>query len=108
MLIGADILEMFRVGNIQKGPKSTPYAIKTPLEWSLLGPSTMLSSQANFHVNFLSCKDDELLQTTEWLWKSDFEKGIKSVLNVPNSKKDRAAYNLMESRLSHDKVHHQL
>ena len=53
-----------------------------------------LSSKANFHVNFLSCKDDELLQATERLWKSDFERGT-SVLNVPNSKEDRAAYDVM-------------
>ena len=37
MLIGADVSEMFCVGNIRKGPKGTPYAIETPLGWSLLG-----------------------------------------------------------------------
>ena len=84
MLIGADVPEMFCVGNIRKGPKGTPYATETPLGWSLLGPSMTLSSQSNFNVNFLSCKDNELLQTTERLWKSDFERGT-SVLNVPNS-----------------------
>ena len=57
MLIGADVPEMFFVGNIRKGPKGTPYAIETPLGWSLLGPSMTLSSQSNFNVNFLSCKD---------------------------------------------------
>ena len=66
-----------------------------------------LSFPANFYVNFLSCKNDELLQATKRLWKSDFEKGI-SVLNVPNLKEDRAAYNLMEYRLCHNEGHHQL
>ena len=66
-----------------------------------------LSSQANFNVNFLSCKDNELLQATERLWKSDFEKGT-SVLNVPNSKEDIAAYDVMESRLCLDGGHYQL
>ena len=66
-----------------------------------------LSSQANFHVNFLSCKDDKLLQATERLWKSDFERGT-SVLNVPNSKEDRAAYDMMEARLCLDEGHYQL
>ena len=61
MLIGADVPEMFCVGNIRKGPKDTPYTIETPLGWSLLGTSMTLSSQASFRVNFLSCKDDELL-----------------------------------------------
>ena len=65
MLIGADVPEMFCVGNTQKGPKGTPYAIETSLGWSLVGPSMTLFSQANFYVNFLSCKDDELLQATE-------------------------------------------
>ena len=69
MLIGADVPEMFCVRNIQKGTKGTPYAIETPLGWSLLGPSIMLSSQANFRVNFLSCKDDELLQAIEQILK---------------------------------------
>ena len=107
MLIGADVPEMFCVGNIRKGPKGTPYAIETPLGWSLLGPSMTLSSQSNFNVNFLSCKDNELLQATERLWKSDFERGT-SVLNVPNSKEDRAAYDVMETRLCHDGGHYQL
>ena len=75
MLIGADVPEMFCVGNIRKGPKGTPYTIETPLGWSLLGPSMMLSSQSNLNINFLSCKDNELLQATERLWKSDFERG---------------------------------
>ena len=86
MLIGADVPEMFCAGNIRKGPKGTPYAIETPLGWSLLGPSMTLSSQSNFNVNFLSCKDNELLQATERLWKSDFERGT-SVLNVSNSRR---------------------
>ena len=107
MLIGADVPEMFCVGNIRKGPKRTPYAIETPLGWSLLGPSMTLSSQSNSNVNFLSCKDNELLQATERLWKSDFERGT-SVLNVPNSKEDRAAYDLMETRLCLDGGHYQL
>ena len=78
MSIAADVLEMFCVGNIRKGPKNAPYAIETPLGWPLLGPSITLSSQANFHINFLRCKDDELLQATERLWKSDFERGKKN------------------------------
>ena len=89
---------MFCVGNIRKDPKGTPYAIKTPLGWSILGPSMTLSFQSNFHINFLSCKDDELLQATERFWKPDFERST-FVLNVPNSKEDRAAYDVMESRL---------
>ena len=107
MLIAADVPEMFCMGNIRKGPKGTPNAIETPLGWSLLGPSMTLSSQTNFHVNFLSCKDDELLQATKCLWKSDFEKGT-SILNVPNSKEDRAAYDVMESRLCLDGAYYQL
>ena len=107
MLIGADVPEMFCVGNIRKGRKGTPYAIETPLGWSLLGPSMTLSSQSNFNVNFLSCKDNELLQATERLWKSDFERDT-SVLNVPNSKEDRAAYDVMETRLCLDGGHYQL
>ena len=107
MLIGADVSEMFCVGSIRKGPKGTPYAIKTPLGWSLLGPLMTLSSQANFHVNFLSFKDDELLQATECFRKSDFEKGT-SILNVPNSKEDKGAYDVMESRLCLDGEHYQL
>ena len=67
----------------------------------------MVSSQANFHVNFLSSKDDELLQATERLWKSDFEQGT-AVLNVPNLKEDRATYDVMESRLCLDRGHYQL
>ena len=66
-----------------------------------------LSSQANFYVNFLSCKDDKLLQAIERLWKSDFESGT-SVLNVPNSKEDGAAYDVMETRLCLAGGHYQL
>ena len=45
MLIGADAPEMFCVGNIRKSPKGTPYAIDTPLDWSLLGPSIAVPAQ---------------------------------------------------------------
>ena len=90
MLIGADVPEVFCVENVQKRPKATPYAIETPLGWSLLGLSMTLSSHANFHVNFWSCKNDELLQATGRLWKSDFEKGT-SVRNVPNSKEGQSS-----------------
>ena len=81
--------------------KALLYAIETPLGWSLLGPSMMLSSQA------ISCKDDELLQATERLRKSDFERDT-SILNFPNSKEDRATYDVMESRLCLDGGHYQL
>ena len=106
MLIGADVSEIFLLRNLQKRLKGTLYAIETPLEWSLLSPS-MFSSQANYQVNFLSCKDDELLQAIECLWNSNVEKGTL-VSNVSNSKEGRAAYNLMASRLSRDQEHYQL
>ena len=106
MLIGADIPEMLCMRNTRKGPKRTPYPIETPLGWSLLSPSMTISSQANFHVNFLSCKDDELLQATERLLKSDFKRDTS--LNVPNSKEERVAYIVMESRLCLDGGHYQL
>ena len=38
MLIGADVPEMFCVGNIQKGPKGTPYTVETPLGWCFNDP----------------------------------------------------------------------
>ena len=83
MLTGADGPEIFCVAIIQKRSKGTPDVIEKPLGRSSLDPLMTLFSRVNFYVNFLNCKDDELLQATKRLWSSDFEKGT-TILNLPN------------------------
>ena len=96
LLIGADVLELFRIFNSRKGPRGAPCAIETPLGWSLLGSSLSPSFHRNCQVNFLRKEKVYLNDTIEKMWKAEFEDGT-STFDTPNSKEDRNAYKIMQS-----------
>ena len=56
LLIGADVPEFFLPSSIHKGHREQPVAVKTPLGWSLLGPSLSPSMAANCFVGLVNSK----------------------------------------------------
>ena len=62
LFIGADVPELFLPSRIRKGHWGQPVAVKTPLGWSLLGPSLSPSMAANCFVGLFNSKN-ELLET---------------------------------------------
>ena len=107
LLIGVDVPELFCTSEFRKGPRGTPSAIYTPLGWSLLGPSLSPSYSTNCKVHFSRKTDDAAYQLIESLWDSKFVKGT-TVLDIPNSKEDRAAFHLMQDSVTIHKGHYQL
>ena len=99
LLIGADAPELFCIYNSRKGPKGTPCGVETPLGWSLLGPSLSPSFHCNCQDNFLSKGNAYLNDTTEKMWKTEFEDGT-STFDTPDSKEDRNAYKIVQSSLT--------
>ena len=107
ILIGANVPEMFCTTNVRKGPRGSPFAIKTPLGWSLLGPSFKPSFSQSCYVNYIDDRNQELLQATKGLWQADFDVGT-SILETPNSEEDRTAYHLMQTKICQIDDHYQL
>ena len=106
LLIGADSPEMFCVSEARKGFRGQPIAIKTPIGWSLLGPSLSLEASENCQVNFVKT-EDSLRRDINCLWDNDFGCGT-SILEVTSSKEDRIVYDLMQKYVSMVKGHYQL
>ena len=92
LLIGADVPELFCPAAFRKGE---PVATKTPLGWSLLGPSLSLSSTQNCIVNFVKHHDKTVEQPIQTIWSADFEIGT-TVLEMPFSRKDHLMYKLLQ------------
>ncbi|XP_071483331.1 uncharacterized protein [Diadema antillarum] len=96
LLVGADTPEAFwnleqRVGN----PKE-PYAVRTPLGWTLMGPvSGKRQSTTSFHANFTRLEDDSLEQQLKQFWRVDFG-GYLNQDNVGDSVEDLRALKVMK------------
>ena len=54
-----------------RGDRKEPYAIQTPLGWTLMGPTGSESSQ-EFQVNFVESQDNSLQRQFERMMQMDF------------------------------------
>ena len=106
LLIGADCPEMFCVSEMRKGARGQPVAIKTPLGWSLLGPSLSLGVSKNCQVNFVKATDTSC-RDISCLWENDFGCDT-SVLDIPSSNEDRIVYESMQKSVTIVDGHYQL
>ena len=98
LLIGTDSPEIFCTREFRKGCGGQPVAVRTPLGWSLLGPSLSLSVSKNCPVNFVNT-DPSLQTDIARLWENDFGCAT-SVLDTPSSKEDRLVLSLMRKNLT--------
>ena len=59
----------------RRGDRKEPYAIQTPLGWTLMGPIGSESSQ-EFQVNFVESQDNSLQRQFERMMQMDFSEAV--------------------------------
>ena len=106
LLIGCDVPEAHWVCDQRRGRRGQPYAVCTPLGWTLMGP---LNSCANncFSVNFVRYDDAVLHQQMERMFRNDFNEPMvasKTAMSV----EDRRALAQMEGSVKIVNGHYQL
>ena len=76
LIIGSNAQEAFWVLDKRRGKRGEPYAIRSPLGWTLVGPMDRVESKECHHnVNFVRFAenpkedDDRLMQQLEKFWK---------------------------------------
>ena len=106
LLIGCDVPEAHWMCDQRRGRRGQPYAVCTPLRWTLMGP---LNSCANncFSVNFVRHDDAVLHQQMERMFRNDFNEPMvasKTAMSV----EDRRALAQMEGSMKIINGHYQL
>ncbi|XP_078495525.1 uncharacterized protein LOC144750934 [Ciona intestinalis] len=119
ILIGADVPQAFRVESSRSGSGQCPDAIKTPLGWSLLGPSFDATTASFACSNFISIKaeDTEVLRAAHVMFLKD-ESDLQpftadtnpdeSALGTSLSVEDRRTYRLMKDSVKFTDNHYEL
>ncbi|XP_078495844.1 uncharacterized protein LOC144751858 [Ciona intestinalis] len=106
LLIGTDVPYAHRVLEVRTGETKHPFAARTPLGWSLVGPSLRYPAIDNVHVNFLLCSEqlDERIQRS---WTENFTDDPRD-LPFPTSVEDRHVLQLMQETVKHSHGHYYL
>ncbi|XP_041461181.1 uncharacterized protein LOC121412436 [Lytechinus variegatus] len=99
ILIGADTPEAFWVMEQRIGKRKEPYAVRSLLGWTLLGPTRSADSNTPNHVNFARLEEQRLDDQLKQFWTTDF--GAYMVGDkVGESIEDRRARKMMEESTS--------
>lgn len=107
ILIGSDIPDAHWALEQRRGKRGQPYAIRTPLGWTVMGPLGTAECDDNVSVNFLR-RDDELLhQQVERMFTAEFNDPAVDA-NATMSLNDKKALLLMESTVKLVDGHYQL
>ena len=72
LLIGADVPEVFWVLEERRGERCQPYAVKSLLGWTLLGPVGATHNVSSVNVGFVSAGHDDLMNEVKRFWELDF------------------------------------
>ena len=100
LLIGNDIIQAHSILEKRNGNGIGPNAWKTPLGWSLVGPSLGFGTR-DAHVNFLKC--DELLDSDiQRSWLKEFK---PEEIPFPTSKQDREVLTLLHENVTYANSH---
>jgi len=105
LLIGGDTPEAFWVEEERRGGRGDPYAVRSPLGWSVIGPTGTLSTSAKASVNFQQTLSTE--EQLERLWETDFPE-CRSDIATGMSHDDRKALSMMENSIQLDNGHYKL
>lgn len=106
ILIGSDIPEVFWVQEERRGRRKEPYAIRSILGWTLMGPVGNTTQSDRFSVNYTKCQDEMLFKQVEMFWKADFGDTLDSKPGL--SLEDKQALNIMEKSVTYVDGHYQL
>jgi len=111
VLIGCNVPEAFWVLEEKRGSKGEPVGIRSPLGWTIIGPTEKIGQEDSFNVNFLrlETQDDDktLSQQVEKFWKTDFVDLISSS-KVSMSVEDERALRIMEESSKKVSGHYQI
>ena len=107
LLIGSDVPEAFWVIEERRGRPKEPYAIKSPLGWSVLGPVSRRDKSESFHVNFQRISNEDILQQVKEIWESDFI-GTSDDFGTSLSREDKRALHKMESSVVLKNGHYEI
>ena len=95
ILIGSDVPEAFWITGERRGRRGEPYAIKSLLGWTVIGPTGKSTQNDIATVNLLKHDDENLTNMVEKFWRTDFGHAysvpIKSI-----SAEDQRTLNLLE------------
>ena len=104
LLIGVDTPEAFWIEDELRGKPGEPYAIKTMLGWSLIGPATGETSEVS--ANFMTT-DESLEQQVRSMW--ELERHFSTGIECQMSRNDRYALRIMkDSTVLTEDGHYQL
>ena len=106
LLIGTDIPEAHWKMEERRGRKKEPYAIRTPLGWSVAGPMGTTSG-SEFSALFVRGEDEFLGQTVEKMFEMDFSESTYGQ-SLGMSLEDKKALSIMEESLKVVVSHYQL
>jgi hypothetical protein len=107
LVIGSDTPEAFWVEEERRGGRGEPYAIRSILGWSILGPTGKISSSHTSagNVNFHHMADVQ--DQIERLWNTDFP-DCRLDDRPGMSQEDRRALSIMVSTQEREGVHYKL
>lgn len=106
LLIGSDTPDAFWVQEERRGSSGEPYAIRSVLGWSILGPIGKVSD-CSAHVNVNFQQTTGTLEEIDRLWKTDFPE-CRSDDIIGMSQEDRRALSIMENTITIDNGHYKL
>ena len=107
LLIGSDTPEAFWVKEERRGQRKEPYAIRTPLGWTLMGPTgTKRSDISNFEMNHVSM-NDQLQSQVARFWELDHDLE-DSREGLADSVEDRKALSTMQDTVKLVNGHYQI
>lgn len=107
LLIGTDTPEVFWTLEERRGNMKEPYAVKSILGWTIVGPVSNQASCHSLNAFSLSVNDDKLMNQVEKFWKADFGDPMLSV-DEAMSVEDRRALKAMEEGLALVDGHYQV
>ena len=114
LIIGTNAPDAFWVLEERRGNRGEPYAIRTPLGWTLMGPMEKSDSQdCHLNVNFVRSAeavredDDCLMHQLERFWAVE-NSGVIPDAKVSMSVEDKRALAIMEQSVKLEDGHYQV
>ena len=107
LLIGLNAPEAFWVAEERRGATDQPYAVRTTLGWSIVGPKFIGNQESSVSVNFVSTSEQLINSQIECLWRLDRVPSRQSY-DTSMSKEDRYALQLLQNSKSVVDGHYQV
>ncbi|XP_020917576.1 uncharacterized protein LOC110254869 [Exaiptasia diaphana] len=112
MIIGSNVPEAFWVLEERRGKVGEPYAIRSPLGWTILGPTKSSTKDESLTSSFVKLQDDErreskddLLNQVQRFWEMDH---VVSTSDRVMSRQDKHAIKTMESSVKLKDGHYEV